>query len=339
MKIETSLSKVANLRDVGAVAAGLETVGFDTLYSYEGPHDPYLPIAQAALATGRVELATGVAIAFARNPMVTAQLANDLQELSGGRFILGLGVQTKEHIERRFGERWSRPADRLREYVRALRAIWACWAGEGELDFRGEFYAHALMVPMFNPGPNPFGRPRVFLGAVGPQTLEVAGAECDGVFVTPFNTRDYVVESVLASVQQGLDAAGRSRADIEICCQTIVMIGSSDAEVAAARNRARAQLAFHLTLPAYRSVIERNGWEAVVVQARDLQARSRWSEIEALVSEEMLDRVGVSGMPGEVGRRLRARNDFADRTGVVIYNATEPDAVGDLVQAFRAAGG
>lgn len=337
MKIETSLPNEP-LRRVGAGAQRLEELGFDGLHSYEGAHDPFLPIAEAAQATQRVELATSVAIAFARNPMLCAQVANDLQEVSGGRFILGLGVQTREHIEQRFSQPWSRPADRMREFIRAIRAIWDCWAGRGELDFRGEFYTHTLMLPMFDPGPNPFGNPRIFLGAVGPQMLAVAGAESDGLFVTPFNTREYVVACVLPVVEKSLKEAGRARSDIEICCQTIVMIGETEAEIATARARARSQLAFHLTLPAYETVIELNGWEGIVAQARRLQSGGRWPEIEQLVSEEMLDRVGVSGTPKEVGRKLRARNDFADRSAIVVYSGADPGAIGDLLNAFHAEG-
>lgn len=338
MKIETALPANEPLRNVGGIARRLEELGFDTLLTYEGAHDPFLPVAQAAQMTQRVELATGVAIAFARNPMLCAQIANDLQEVANGRFILGLGVQTQEHIERRFSQEWSRPADRMGEFIRAIRAIWTCWEGSGELDFRGEFYTHTLMVPMFNPGPNPYGKPKIFLGAVGPRMLEVAGAEADGVFITPFNTREYVLSSVLPSVQRGLKEAGRTRPDIEICCQTIVMIGETDAELAAARGHGRSQLAFHLTLPAYTAVIELNGWEGVVAEARRLQSQHRWEDIEKLVTEDMLDRVGVSGTPKDVGRRLRTRNDFADRTAIVIYNGGEDGAVGDLLSAFHAEG-
>jgi len=334
MKIETAL-RDDSLRNAGQNARQLEELGFDGIYSYEGAHDPFLPLAQAACSTGRVELATGVAIAFARNPMLCAQIANDLQEFTQGRFILGLGVQTQEHIERRFSQTWSKPAERMREFIRAIRAIWYCWENGGEIDFRGEFYTHTLMLPMFNPGPNPYGNPRIFLGAVGPQMLAVAGAESDGLYVTPFNTRDYVLSWVIPHLENGLRESGRTRSDIEICCQTIIMTGENDAEVAAARARARFQFAFHLTLPAYKTVVELNNWEGIVAQARRLQSESRWGDIEKLVTEDMLDLVGVSGRPAEVGRKLRARNDFADRTGIVIYNEGAGEAVAEVLKAFH----
>jgi probable F420-dependent oxidoreductase len=268
--------------------------------------------------------------------MVCAQIANDLQAASEGRFVLGLGAQTREHIVHRFSQEWSKPAERMREFVRAIRAIWRCWSDGETLDFRGEFYSHTLMVPNFDPGPNPHGNPKIFLGAVGPRMLDVVGEVCDGLFITPFNTREYALSKVIPGVEKGLARSGRARSQVEICCQTIVMIGSNDAEIEAARNSARAQLAFHLTLPAYQSIIELQGWSDLVARARQLQAESRWSEIEALVNDDMIDLVGVSGTPSSVGEQLRVRNDFADRTGLVIYNETEDEALTDLVRALKA---
>lgn len=220
VKIETALPPREPLATIGSVARRLEEAGFDALYAYEGSHDPFLPLACAALETRRVELGTGVAIAFARNPMLCAQVANDLQLASRGRFILGLGAQTREHIERRFSQAWSRPAARMREFIQAIRAIWDCWASRRALDFRGEFYSHTLMVPTFDPGPNPDGPPRIFAGAVGPRMLKVVGEVCDGVFISPFNTREYVLGAALPSLREGLAAASRSRSDLEISCQS-----------------------------------------------------------------------------------------------------------------------
>jgi probable F420-dependent oxidoreductase len=338
MKVETALPANASLAEIGPIAADLEAHGFDALYTYEGAHDPFLPVAQAALHTRRVELGTGVAIAFARNPMVCAQIANDLQSVSEGRFVLGLGAQTREHIVHRFSQEWSRPAERMREFIEAIRAIWQCWAQNEPLEYRGEFYSHTLMVPNFDPGPNPHGNPKIFLGAVGPRMLAVVGEVCDGLFVTPFNTREYVLSAVIPGIEQGLARSGRSRSQVEICCQTIVMIGTNDGEIEAARNRARTQVAFHLTLPAYKSVIDLEGWGDIVARARQLQTQSRWDEIEALVSDDLLDAVGISGTPSSVGEQLRVRNDFADRTGLVIYNEAVDDAISDVVRATKSSG-
>jgi probable F420-dependent oxidoreductase len=335
LKVETALPAQEPLKTIGSVARRLEEQGFDALYTYEGSHDPFLPVAQAARETRRVELGTGVAIAFARNPMICAQTANDLQLVSEGRFILGLGAQTREHIERRFSQTWSKPAARMREFIQAIRAIWKCWSDGEPLDFQGEFYTHTLMVPLFDPGPNPFGNPKIFVGAVGPRMLEMVGEVCDGLFISPFNTREYVLTVTLPALEKGLATSGRARRDFEVSCQTIVMLGSTDEEVDAARTRGRGQLAFHLTLPAYQSVIGLHGWDPVVAQARHLHEQGRWSEVTELVSDEMLDTVGVSGSPVSVGRQLRERCDFADRIGLVIYNETDDEMLIDLVRAIH----
>ena len=165
--------------------------------------------------------------------------------------------------------------------------------------------------------------------------LEVVGEVCDGLFITPFNTREYVLSKVIPGVERGLAKSGRDRSQVEICCQTIVMIGSNDVESEAARNSARAKLAFHLTLPAYQTIIDLQGWGDFVARARQLQAESRWSEIEALVSDDMLDLVSGSRKPASVAATLRERNDFADRTGLVIYNETEDGALTDLVHGLK----
>src|SRR5205823_4830825 len=171
----------ARPEEMPAAARELEELGYDGVFTAETSHDPFLPITLAALETERIELATGIAVAFARNPMSTAVIGNDLQLYTKGRFILGLGSQIKPHIEKRFSMPWSEPAKRMREFILAMRAIWACWNEGDKLDFRGEFYRHTLMTPFFNPGPNPYGVPKVFLAAVGERMTEVAGEVADGI--------------------------------------------------------------------------------------------------------------------------------------------------------------
>src|SRR5262249_13833598 len=200
----------------------------------------------------RVTLTTAIAIAFARNPMLCAYMANDLQLLSRGRFVLGLGTQIRPHIERRFGQTWSRPNARMREFVRAIRAIWRAWDTGERLDVRGEFYTHTLMTPFFSPGPNPHGRPPIALAGFGPAMIGVAGEVADGWIVHPLNSPSYVRTVGLPALERGLAKAGRTRADVEISCQTITMIGSNDEEIAMARAKAKGQIAFYGSTPAYK---------------------------------------------------------------------------------------
>src|SRR5438874_11633999 len=163
----------------------LEELGYAGAFTAETSHDPFLPLAIAAEHTDRIQLGTSIAVAFARNPMTLANIGHDLQVLSKGRFVLGLGSQIKPHIEKRFSMPWSHPAARMRELVLATRAIWDAWDGLAPLDFRGEFYSHTLMTPAFDPGPHRFGHARVHVAGVGERMTEVAGEVGDGPITHP----------------------------------------------------------------------------------------------------------------------------------------------------------
>src|SRR5262245_46195650 len=335
MKLDGVLP-AADLLHAGEAARDLEAAGFDGVLSFEGPHDPFLPLASAAEHTTRVALMTGIAIAFARTPMLCAYLANDLQVLSRGRFVLGLGTQIRPHIERRFGQPWSRPNARMREFVRAVRAIWRTWESGERLDFRGEFYTHTLMPPVFSPGPNPFGQPPVFVAGFGPAMVRVAGEVADGWFVHPLHWPEYGRDVALPALDAGLARAGRSRADVAIACQTIVMLGGSDEEIARARADARAQIAFYGSTPAYKIMLDHHGWGHLQPELNAMSKQGRWSEMIDLVTDDMLDVIGVSGTPARVVARLQERNAFADRTTLVLYNQAGPDAVTDVVRGLVA---
>src|SRR5271155_4863929 len=170
MKVDTGIS--FDPTDMASRALEAETLGYDGIWTAEAGHDPFLPIAVAAGTTHTLELGTSIAVAFARNPMNLAMLANDLQTLSNGRFILGLGSQIKAHVTKRFSMPWSHPAPRMRELISAIREIWSSWAEGTKLDFRGDFYTHTLMTPFFDPGPNDYGNPEILLAAVGEQMTE-----------------------------------------------------------------------------------------------------------------------------------------------------------------------
>ena len=336
MKIDGALI-ATELVEAGASARRYEEQGFDGVLSFEGTHDPFVPLVLAAAATERVELTTAIAIAFARNPMVCAYLANDLQLVSRGRFVLGLGSQIRPHIEKRFSETWSRPNARMREFIRALRAIWTAWGEGTRLDFRGEFYTHTLMTPFFSPGKNPYGPPPVALAGFGPGMVRVAGEVADGWIVHPLHSPEFVRAVTLPALEEGAAQGGRTRKDLSISAQTITMVGSNDEEIARARQKARAQISFYGSTPSYRVMLDHHGWGELQPELNRLSKEGRWGEMMAKVTDEMLDVIGVSGTPAQVAARLVQRNDFADRTSLVLYNETEPDAVVDIVRGVRAA--
>ena len=204
MKVDASLAKDIDATKDGARA--IEEAGYDGLWIGETKHEPFLQCLQAADVTGRVAVGTSIAIAFARTPMTVANSAFDLARYSKGRFVLGLGSQIKPHIERRFSMPWSHPAPRMREYILAMRAIWASWSDGTKLDFRGEFYTHPLMTPFFNPGPIEHPRIPVYIAAVNPLMCRIAGELCDGMHVHPFNSPKYLREIVHPAVAAALAA-------------------------------------------------------------------------------------------------------------------------------------
>ncbi len=333
MKIDAGML-TADLARLGEEAARLEAQGFAGAWSFEGQHDPFVALVPAALATTKIELGTAIAVAFARNPMTCAYLAQDLQTLAKGRFILGLGTQIKPHIEKRYSQPWSKPAARMREFVLALRAIWRSWNTGERLDFRGEFYTHTLMPPMFSPGANAFGDPRIFVAGVGPKMVEVTGEVADGFFVHPFHSRAFLDAETLPALARGLAGGGRARKDLAISCQTIVALGSNDAEVERARQLARGQISFYGSTPAYKGLLEHHGYPELQPELNRMSKEGRWGEMMQRIDDALFDHIAVSGTPAEVARKLRSRNDFADRTTLMLYNQTDPEAVVDVVRAL-----
>jgi probable F420-dependent oxidoreductase len=313
-------------------AARREAEGYGAVWSFEGPHDPFFPLVLASQRTERVLLGTAIAVAFARNPMICAHIAQDLQSLSKGRFVLGLGTQVRPHIERRFSQPWSRPVARMREFVQAIRAIWGCWKGEGRLDFRGEFYTHTLMTPMFSPKPGPWGDPAIYLAGVGEKMVEMVGEVGDGFLVHPFHSRSYMESVTLPALERGLHAGGRARKDLVVSCQTIVALGGNDEEVERARRKARGQISFYGSTPAYRGVLDHHGHEGLQETLNRMSKQGQWGEMTGLVSDDLFDEIATSGTPDQVARKLRDRNTFADRTTLILYNETSPEAAVDLVR-------
>jgi probable F420-dependent oxidoreductase len=330
MKIDGALTG-GDFTRAGEEAELLEAQGFAGAWSFEGQHDPFVSLVLAAERTEAITLGTAIAVAFARNPMTTAYLAQDLQMLSRGRFVLGLGTQIRPHIEKRFSQVWSRPVERMREFVRALRTIFRSWEQGERLDFRGEFYTHTLMTPMFSP-PVPFGSPPIYLAGFGARMVEMVGEEADGFFVHPFHSRAFLESETLPALRRGLERAGRARKDCVVSCQTIVALGSNDAEIEAARRKARGQISFYGSTPAYKGVLEHHGYPALHLELNRLSKQGKWLDMMGRIDDALFDHIAVSGTPAQVAAKLRARNDFADRTTLMLYNETHPEAVADVVR-------
>ncbi len=293
--------------DIGTRARELEDAGFDGAWAPEVGHDPLLILSSAAPATSRLQLGTGIIVAFGRSPMITATMANDVQLLSHGRLLLGLGSQIKPHIEKRYSMPWSHPAARMREYVLAMRAIWASW-NEGErLFFRGEFYRHTLMTPFFSPTPHEYGPPKIFLAAVGEMMTEVAGEVADGLLVHPFTTERYLREVTLPALDRGLAKVNRDRSTFQVAFSGMVVTGDSDGERRAARSEVRKQIAFYGSTPAYRGVLDLHGWGDLQPRLNELSRVGEWDAMAELIDDEVLDAFSVVAPLEEVATRVSER--------------------------------
>ncbi len=323
---------------IGAIESArlAEEVGYDGLWSAEVAHDPFFPLVLAAEHSERIKLGTGIAVAFARNPMNLATMANDLQTLSEGRFMLGLGSQIKPHIEKRFSMTWSHPAPRMRELILAIRAIWASWAQGSRLAFRGEFYRHTLMTPMFDPGPNPFGNPSVFLAAVGEKMTEVAGEVADGLLAHGFTTEHYLREVTVPALERGLAASGRSRSEVEISYPGMVVTGPDDAAVEAATKAVKTQLAFYGSTPAYRPVLELHGWGDLQTDLNTLSKRGAWEEMADLIDDQMLNTFAVVGPIDDIaGMVLERFGGVVDRFNFYAPYPMEPKRWAEVLAGFK----
>ena len=296
-----------DLAEAAASARRAEELGYDGIWTGETSHDPFLALALVAEATERLDLGTGIAVAFARNPMNLAVLANDLQLLSKGRFILGLGSQIKAHITKRYSMPWSHPAARMRELILAVRAIWRAWETGERLEFRGTFYTHTLMTPFFDPGPNRYGNPPILLAAVGPLMAEVAGEAGDGLIVHAFSTERYLREVTIPALERGAARAAKGRRDLQVSYAGFVVTGENEDEMAEAARAVKAQIAFYASTPAYRPVLERHGWEDLQPELNRLTKQGDWDKMADLIDDEVLDAFAVVAGPDEVGRRVRDR--------------------------------
>lgn len=328
------------LTDVPDEARALEEQGYAGAFTFEGPHDPFLPLVAAAHATERLELMTAVAIAFARNPMTLAMQAHDLHLLSAGRFHLGLGSQIKAHVERRFSMPWTAPAARMRELVLAIRAIWASWQDRTPLAFEGEHYRHTLMTPFFDPGPNPFGTPPIWLGGVGPRMTEVAGEVADGFFVHPFCTQRSLLDVTLPALERGrrrrTDAGGaRDEATRPLQLSLSVMVATAETEAGfdAALRAVRTQIAFYASTPAYRVVLDVHGWGDLQPRLQERTRAGDWDGMASLVTDEVVDAVAIVAPPEDVADAIGARfGTLLDRVALNAPYASDPELFAEIAE-------
>ncbi|TXL60842.1 TIGR03617 family F420-dependent LLM class oxidoreductase [Aeromicrobium terrae] len=302
------------------------------LFVPEGAHDPFITLSLASASTERLEVGTGIALAFARSPMSMAYSAYDLHQLSGGRSILGLGSQIKAHITRRYDMPWSAPAKRMGEYVAALKAIWHSWQTGDPLDFQGDFYSHTLMPPLFNPGPLGFDAPRVWIAAVGPLMVKAAGTFGDGIITHPLISRSYLEDVTIPALAEA--RAGRGDHQFEIATMAMVATGHTEEALADAIAGTRKQIGFYASTPAYKPVLDHHGWGDLHDQAHAFTKSGRWSELADLIDEEVLNTFAVVGDVATAGPALVDRfTGLADRLTLSLPYKTIPKLPIDVADA------
>lgn len=318
MKVETTLVfhrdsiqagvQQPALMGVAEQARRLEELGYDSVITPEAGHDPFLPLMIVAEHTQRMHFGTAVAIAFPRSPMVTAQIAWDLQRYSGGRFILGLGTQVKGHNERRYSTPWpSPPGPRLKEYILCLRAIFNTFQTNARPDFQGKHYQFTMISPFFNPGPNQDAHVPIYISAVNRYNCRLVGEVCDGIRLHGFNTLKYTNEVILPEIEAGAKKAGRQLSDIDIVGGTFIITGANEEEVERAKAPVRQQLAFYASTRVYHPVLEAHGWMEAGQQLFRLSMEGKWQDMGKLITDEMLDEFAIIGTHEELAPKLKAR--------------------------------
>ncbi|WP_067535132.1 TIGR03617 family F420-dependent LLM class oxidoreductase [Nocardia crassostreae] len=336
MKVDLQLDE--RLEDAAERARALVGLGADGLFTFEGPNDVFLPLALASQAV-TADLMTNIAVALPRSPLHLAHLAHDLHTLSRERFRLGLGSQVKAHIERRYGSAWSDPVGRMRETVLAVNAIFDTWEGRAPLRFEGRYTEHTLMPKMFDPGPNPYGRPEICLGALGPRMTRMAAEVADGLLVMPFNSAEHFRERTLPAVADGLARAGREPARLRIYPQVIVGVGRTPEELESAARGVRGLLAFYGSTAAYRPVLEVEGRAELQPELAALARRGAYAEMTALIDDKLLDTLAVYGTPEQCAATILDRFcEHADRVCCYFpgYDVRD-EHIADLIRLLHAA--
>lgn len=329
-KLDPGLRRPDVPLDIRTFAEGArlaEDVGLDAVLVEETKHDPFQLLALGASTTSRIQLGTSVAIAFARSPAVTAMSAWSLQQLSGGRLVLGLGTQVRAHVQRRYGIEWSTPAPWMRDYVGAVRALWDCWQHGEPLQFQSDHYRLDLMVPLFNPGPIDDPQIPIHVSGIGPSMCALAGEVANGLRLHPVCTVRFIDEVVLPAVARGAARVGRNGGDIEICMKPLVGTAADSARLREVITTVRERVAFYLSTPSYRRTFELHGWGDTAVHASQLSREQRWDELAALVDDEMLHTVAAIGTFDEIAGVLNGRySGRVDRIEFSIPVNTPEDA-------------
>ncbi len=335
MKFDSG-TMIKNPAEGGPVFKALEDAGFDGAYTWEGSHDPFLPLVSAAMSTKKIELLTSIAVAFARNPMNLANIAYDLNLLSKGRFILGLGSQIRPHITKRFSMPWSKPAARMEDMVNAIKSILNAWQTGSRLEHRGEFYTHTLMTPLFNPGPNPHGIPKIYVAAVGPLMTKAVARSADGLLAHPFSSPKYLKNITLPNIDEGLQSSNRTRTEFDLSIAIMTGIGANEESHKKAVRACRDQVAFYASTPNYKAVLEQHGYEDLSEELNRLSKAGQWKKMGDAIDDEVLNTFAViSEDPDELAKEIMRRyGNQGQRIAPILYSG-ELELMPPVLEALK----
>jgi probable F420-dependent oxidoreductase len=322
------------VEEAPVIARNSEELGFDGVWVSETSHDPFLKLALIAAQTDRLTLGTAIALAFTRSPVSLAYTSWDLQRLSKGRFVLGLGSQVKGHLVRRFSGEWRPPVSRMREAILLIRSVWRTWQTGTPLNFSGNHYKADLMTPFFSP--ERISKPEIpiFLAAVNRGMCRLAGEICDGVHIHPLHTPRYLREVLLPTLDEGARKTGRSRAQIEVSVPVFAAVGKTEEERRYALDQLRSRVAFYASTRTYSEILKLHGWEGVGKELYGLSLRGDWAGMAGLISDEMMDEFAVQGRAEEIPGLLKQRYEgIADR--VSLYAELDAEQLGAFARAFK----
>ncbi len=335
MRVYTVLPQ-DNLNHAANAAAKAEADGYDGLASMENQHAPFLPHAAAITTTSKIRLMTGIAIAFARSPMVVAGECFDLQSSSGGRFILGIGSQVRAHNVRRFSVPWSPPVPRMREYIESLRAIWSCFENDTELRYEGEHYQFTLMTPNFRPPASNQSMVPITIAAVGPAMLRLAGQVCDGVRLHPFCTRKYIDSVVMKEIGTGMARSGRKRENFEIVGGGYIVTGADEETVARNLEWVRYRVAFYGSTPNYFPVWEAHGLEDLGKKLHKMSREKLWDKMPKEIDDDVVRLFAAVATYENIAKQVEIRfGGTSDAISSGIRETDDPGIPSDLIKDLQ----
>jgi probable F420-dependent oxidoreductase len=330
-----------SLRHAQEMSKNVEAAGFDGLWLPESSQPVFSLCAAAALGTSSLTLGTGVAVAFARSPMLTAQAAWMLADATDGRFVVGLGTQVRAHVERRYSAPFDHPGPRLREYIEAMRAIYAAFRGDTKLAFAGDHYSFSLLPRMWSPGPIAHPDPPIYAAGVRPWMCRTIGEVADGMLVHPMNTVTYLDEVLVPAVRRGEAAAGRAPGSVALVCPVMTAVSDDDEVRERQRDAVRLRLAFYGSTPGYGVVFDVSGFPGTGERLNALQRQGDLAAMQATITDDMLDALAITSTWDDLPAKLLDR--FGDRADdIVCYSVIdhwddEPDALGrwqDVTRRF-----